>query len=270
MHSSQYPAAPVYPQLVEIHAETTATPAARKFGANHAIGIFCAYIGAQFAAAIIIGSVVGFAHGVSRSDHAKLPQIGSGSTLAIAMFGALLGSAIACDMARRSLGGGFARAVGLRRASPRHLWLATAVGLGICVCFTALLASHAFAPPSRNQLNPLAMAATKGGWSLHVWTVFVSVIAPLTEELVFRGVCFTGLARSWSPRRAACITTAVFVLMHVTSVPPYWPALGAVCALGAAAQAVRMRSGSLLPGMIMHSAYNSGLALVTYVATWST
>jgi membrane protease YdiL (CAAX protease family) len=171
-------------------------------------------------------------------------------------------------MARRSLGASFAQSLGLRGAPRRQLLLAAAVGIGICACFT-VLSARVFAPPSMKQMSPLALAAAQEGWSRLVWAVLASLIAPVTEEFVFRGALFSGLARSWSPRVAGAITTCVFALMHVTSVPPYWPALGSVFVLAAAAQIARMRSESLAPGMVMHAVYNASLAAVVYAANSS-
>jgi membrane protease YdiL (CAAX protease family) len=51
--------------------------------------------------------------------------------------------------------------------------------------------------------------------------------------------------------------------MHVTSASPYWPGLVAVALLALAAQFARMRTGSLVPGIAMHTVYNAALFAVS-------
>jgi membrane protease YdiL (CAAX protease family) len=90
------------------------------------------------------------------------------------------------------------------------------------------------------------------------------LVAPPAEELVFRGVLYAGLARSWRPAIAGVVTTTIFVALHLTEVGGYWPGWLAIGAMGALALRVRLREGSLWPAIALHATYNAGLVLLVY------
>jgi membrane protease YdiL (CAAX protease family) len=82
------------------------------------------------------------------------------------------------------------------------------------------------------------------------------VLAPLVEELLFRGVLYQALRRSMPVGSAALISAVVFAAMHfnlLLFVP--LALMGVVLAL------VYERSGSLLPTILVH-ACNNGIILL--------
>ena len=87
------------------------------------------------------------------------------------------------------------------------------------------------------------------------------------EEFLFRGVLLTSLARSWGRVLGAMGVTVIFVLMYALEVFQYWPATFAVTVGGVALVWMRLRTGSLFPGMVLHGSYNLGLVLVVYGST---
>jgi membrane protease YdiL (CAAX protease family) len=86
----------------------------------------------------------------------------------------------------------------------------------------------------------------------------IAVLAPIAEEIFFRGLLFGGLRRRLSTIPAAAISALVFGGLHattgVTAVPPLI-IFGFVLAL------LYEKTGSLVPGMIAH-AINNSLALI--------
>jgi membrane protease YdiL (CAAX protease family) len=98
---------------------------------------------------------------------------------------------------------------------------------------------------------PLPLQA---GWAL----MFIGLF-PVIEEVLFRGVLFTGLAQSWGPSVAGLMTTMIFVGVHMPKVLEYWPALLAVSLIGALTVLIRIRTESLVPGIALHSTYNGVL-----------
>jgi membrane protease YdiL (CAAX protease family) len=76
------------------------------------------------------------------------------------------------------------------------------------------------------------------------------------EEFVFRGVMWTGLSRSWNPWLAAIVVTLVFVALHLPETMGYPPALVGIGVMGLTALAMRVQSGSIVPAMFLHAAYN--------------
>jgi len=87
--------------------------------------------------------------------------------------------------------------------------------------------------------------------------LLIVVVAPVTEELFFRGFVFAGLRSRWALLPAALTTGLIFGLVHattgITTVVP-------LAALGFALCWLYDRTGSLWPCIIAH-AINNGLAL---------
>jgi membrane protease YdiL (CAAX protease family) len=93
--------------------------------------------------------------------------------------------------------------------------------------------------------------------------IVVCLVAPLVEELVFRGALYGRLARS-STAVAGALTGALFVITHPDV--RHWPALLVVAAV---LSYVRVVSGSLVPCLALHVAFNTVgvFALVTGAAS---
>jgi membrane protease YdiL (CAAX protease family) len=87
----------------------------------------------------------------------------------------------------------------------------------------------------------------------------VAVVAPIVEELTFRGVGFHLLAR-FGTVAAVAGTAAAFAADH--GLVEGFPAL---FVFGIAVALVRLRTGSLYPGMLLHATFNA-LALVEALA----
>jgi membrane protease YdiL (CAAX protease family) len=85
--------------------------------------------------------------------------------------------------------------------------------------------------------------------------VVVCVLAPIAEELLFRGFLFTALRRSMPALVAAATTGVIFGLVHVVGTPI--ALLVPLAVLGFALCLVYLRTGSLLPCMALHSVNNA-------------
>jgi membrane protease YdiL (CAAX protease family) len=92
----------------------------------------------------------------------------------------------------------------------------------------------------------------QAGWP--VWSMFVSIsLAPaLFEELAFRGVIQSNLSAALGPREALFIQAALFSALHLS--PLIFPSH---FMLGLALGVMRLRAGSLLPGMALHGTWNA-------------
>lgn len=137
------------------------------------------------------------------------------------------------------------------------------VQLAICIC-SGLLTSIAvyllvLAFPSYVSTNPLLAKAfqDKGPAILLGWIATLLVIAPIGEEMVFRGA-IQGYLSSRIGTGVAIITSAfLFLLLHLPQLDGYWPAMLAILGLGLVAGIARARTGSLLGAIAVHIAYNS-------------
>jgi membrane protease YdiL (CAAX protease family) len=78
------------------------------------------------------------------------------------------------------------------------------------------------------------------------------VLAPFAEELAYRGVLFGTLATRTSAHRAALISALLFAASHGYG----WYGFCTVAFSGYLWARMAARTGSLLPGMLSHSAFN--------------
>lgn len=92
--------------------------------------------------------------------------------------------------------------------------------------------------------------------ALRVLIMFV-IIAPVGEELLFRGLLQPGLARSHGPKRAVVVTALLFGMSHMQ------PAAAVISTLAGVIFGVAMlRSGSTLATIALHAGFNSAPVLL--------
>ena len=133
------------------------------------------------------------------------------------------------------------------------VWIGALLAGGIV---TAALAPLIGEPPSnavsllRRSFDPLFVA---------VIVPTICLLAPITEELLFRGALF-GWLRSRLPSSAAIVVTAaLFAGAHL--LPTLFPVL---FVFGLGATWVRERTGSTLNSFAMHATQNTFAVLATY------
>ncbi len=140
----------------------------------------------------------------------------------------------------------------------RHLWRYVLLGLGLGLGFFLLTEYGVL--PSDDLPSPILDTLLSAPFLVQIgWAVMFVVLFPVVEEVLFRGVFFTGFSQSWGGSAAGVITTLAFVALHMPKVLEYWPALLAVTLVGALTVLVRIRTKSLVPGMALHCAYNGVL-----------
>ena len=97
----------------------------------------------------------------------------------------------------------------------------------------------------------------KANWSLTT-IFFVALLAPIVEEVAFRGVAMGAmLARGINPYASATIASFVFMTTHFQYSPA---ALAVVFVAGLGFSALRLLSGSMLVPIVAHISAN-GLVL---------
>jgi len=112
---------------------------------------------------------------------------------------------------------------------------------------------------------PDSLGADESTAALVAVCLIVTVIAPIAEEVFFRGYFF-GALRNWrGPWPAALITGAVFGAIHVGSADAVF--LVPLAIFGVMLCIVRWRTGSLLPCIALH-AINNALAFAV-AESWS-
>jgi membrane protease YdiL (CAAX protease family) len=236
-----------------------------EFGAERTLWIAVCWLVIQFTGACIAGIAAAFvATAVTGSP--RTATLSPAAIMVVATLGNVAATAVGFRMVRKSFDTfrEGARTVGYRATRARVLVLAAIIGLSIAVFNLKVLIGW-FPPSSAQDLGPLVAAMQDQSSWQRVWVGCMVVVAPIVEESMFRGVLFTGLARSWGVSIAAGITTLAFALLHISSLSPYWPAILGVLLLGAAAQAARIATRSLWPCMMLHFAYNLTVVGSAYV-----
>ncbi|MDD2705331.1 MAG: CPBP family intramembrane metalloprotease [Acidocella sp.] len=164
----------------------------------------------------------------------------------------------------------------LRYLGPRH----TAHGVGWCPApgaaygVAALLALgllavvgaiYRFDPPDAAKLHDLPMYKLYAGppLALAAMGVVTFLLAPVVEEISFRGLAFGGIASRLGTGWAVCLTTLIFAAVHAPEKIHYLPGFADVTLLALASCWLRLRYFSIKPGIFLHMAYNTGLILVS-------
>lgn len=167
-----------------------------------------------------------------------------------------LGAVAICLAAFRSPPAG----VGVRRAAHRlrglawQLPAAVALFLGLDVVTSAVVGET-------NQPTSLLSFADAGLGGAIAVTVGAALLAPLWEELVFRGVLYGALRRRLGIPLSVAISAVAFALSHLAPTElPFLLAAGVLLAL------LRERYLSLWPGIVLHAAIN-GIASAGLIAT---
>jgi uncharacterized protein len=136
-----------------------------------------------------------------------------------------------------------------------------AIGLSIAIFVGIFVLSYVvglFVDPGREQglvpdrWEPQHAAAFAANFGV------VAVVAPIVEELTFRGLGFTLLER-FGTAAAIVLVGLAFGLAHGLV-----EALPILAAFGAALAYLRSRTDSVLPGMLLHATFNA-FVLVTSV-----
>jgi membrane protease YdiL (CAAX protease family) len=153
---------------------------------------------------------------------------------------------------------GGATGIGWRRAGGGAYVVAVLFAALIIVVVVILV--HLF-PPNMAAVRNMPSAKVFGapGWPAAILVLLAVVLAPPVEEYVFRGGVFAALASRVSPLWAGVITTAVFMAVHAPEKIYYPAGFIDVGLMAAAAAWMRVKFGSIRPGILLHVLYNAGL-----------
>lgn len=94
-------------------------------------------------------------------------------------------------------------------------------------------------------------------YSLWQLLVLCSLVPAVVEEVAFRGILFGRLRLVLGEREAWLVQAAFFSILHLSPV-----IFLTHFAMGLIFGWLRMRTGSLLPGMILHAAWNASVILI--------
>jgi CAAX protease family protein len=196
----------------------------------------------------VVGASIGFAVTGDEAGHT------GAVTTALAAFGQF-GGWVACvayvaHAKGRSLRDDFGLRLDVRD------WWAVFAGMGLFVVATLLiLPLHDMVNESQQVVDDLNAAT---GAKLAVFAVVAALVAPVSEELLFRGLLLRSLRRRFPPAIAIGVQALVFALAH----PLLSPTLGdlvvvpALLLLGLASGLAAEAKGDLSASILMHIGFN--------------
>lgn len=103
--------------------------------------------------------------------------------------------------------------------------------------------------------------------SAYVLAIFGVLVAPLVEELFFRGFLYPALARPLGIMPAITLTAGGFALLHADQLAHAWAPLLLLFCVGAVLTFVRARTKSVAFCVLMHMGYNFTLFTGLFIAT---
>ena len=155
-----------------------------------------------------------------------------------------------------------AAVVGATRPAGRLLAIGTGVGAGMLVAASLVVAALVRLTGSEQAADQFLLdELTRGGASTVLAFVAAVVLAPLAEELLFRGLLFRALLQRYRVNVAAIVSALVFAVVHVDVAVSQPLALVGLTLVGVVLAHAYQRTGSLLVPIAGHAAFN-GITLV--------
>ncbi|HXM08610.1 MAG TPA: CPBP family intramembrane glutamic endopeptidase [Terriglobales bacterium] len=144
---------------------------------------------------------------------------------------------------------------------PGNAWPFLGVGVAMQVVFMFV---EPFLPfPQETPFEDLLRQRT----AVILIAVFSVTLAPLLEELFFRGFFYPVLARRFGVGAAISVTALGFGLMHAAQYGYSWASVSLVSVVGVVLGVVRAKKDSVAAGFLVHVAYNGTIMLLLLFAT---
>ncbi|HVX04004.1 MAG TPA: type II CAAX endopeptidase family protein [Rhodanobacteraceae bacterium] len=141
-----------------------------------------------------------------------------------------------------------------------------AVLLGAAVLFLGGPLTHLLAGHQQVNQDVSVLAGNVSIGMRLLLAVLVVCVAPFVEELVFRGVLLSGLARRMPIGWAMLGSAIVFGCVHLPDFKFAWYPVPALVILGLASAWLRVRTRSLWPSITLHATNNFIAAIAWFVA----
>lgn len=137
------------------------------------------------------------------------------------------------------------------------------LGGGVVLSLALQLLAHVL-PMPKNLPIDLFFRTPAEAWAL---TIFGITLAPLMEELFFRGFLYPVLARGIGFTAAIFITGFAFALLHGSQLMFSWGPVLVIFLVGTVLTMVRAYKNSVAAGLLVHVAYNGTLSVLMFVGT---
>ncbi len=128
----------------------------------------------------------------------------------------------------------------------------------------AVVVGHYY-PQQQNELLRILQSSRAAVYMVAFMATFT---APLVEELVYRGILFSALQRSFSTPIAVAFVTVLFALVHVPQYLPSYSTILLLTLLSLVLTLIRAWTGNLLPCIILHFLFNGIQSATLILDPW--
>ena len=129
------------------------------------------------------------------------------------------------------------------------------ISLGATLAVSVLIVSSFFPSGEPPPIERLLKSTT----AIYVFALFGIAVAPLFEEIIFRGFLFKVLDDTRGHGTAVSATAILFALLHLPQLWGSWAGVALIFVVGYILSFIRQRSNSLIPSFIIHTSYNTML-----------
>jgi membrane protease YdiL (CAAX protease family) len=127
--------------------------------------------------------------------------------------------------------------------------------VAILIAFFAIaLVVGLYFPEQENELTRILRSSRTAVFIVAFMATFT---APLVEEVIYRGLVYSALQRTFGPVLGIVSVTLLFALVHV---PQYYPSVSSISLLlllSLVLTLVRAGTGNLLPCIVLHTIFNA-------------
>jgi uncharacterized protein len=249
-------------------------PQPTPWGVVSVLKFIVAYFGAILLLSCIIGFILGLFWGFVAAGHkVKIgpndEMFGEGYTRALGILISIFSTVVPVFMVYYSVvkrhHNNFCEALHIRKISRRELWRYIMIGGGFAAAILGATVIISLTP--LKKLIPENLPITdylKLGYPEAISFSFAALLAPFSEEMMFRGYFFQGLNSKFSVLTSAIVVSIAFTLMHGFQLSFSPIPLILIGALSVLLIYTRIKSDSLTNSILIHLIYNSVLTLLMW------
>lgn len=131
-----------------------------------------------------------------------------------------------------------------------NIWNCLLILVGIFAA--AAITSYYFPEQDNDLLKILRSSRT----AVYVVAFIATFTAPLVEEVVYRGVLYSALQKSFGVPIGVFLVTILFAAVHVYQYYPSYSTIFLICLLSLILTLVRVGTKNLLPCVVLHTLFN--------------
>jgi len=134
---------------------------------------------------------------------------------------------------------------------------------GAVLAFTVEGLAHFLPIPKQLPMDKFFNDVT----SAYLMAFFGIAVAPILEELFFRGMLYPTLRRAFGIVIGLALTAAAFAAIHGAQLAYAWAPILSIFVVGVVLTAIRQRTGSVAASVLTHSGYNFTLFALLWVGS---